>query len=196
MLPFWILFLGDSTMRQLASMAVTDLNGTLGDPSWPGVDHRIKSGCVSPEKTGSHGCLRDWMNDYYRVTFIFQTRTNGIEWLHDQLFTPSNQPDLVVVSPGAWDLYKGRWQRGQISEWLELVRELHPNTHAVAQTICNAASPTATAVKILNREMRETLGDTCYHHRQSVELDQCQGFHLGPVDVNRSWTELRQSLSI
>jgi hypothetical protein len=209
----WVYLLGDSSIRMFNAAAISLINGTLEDPRFGSYLTHDKGGCTD-ESNGASGCLREYidMENKIRLSYTFKTYVSQEATTMENLISPSQQPDVILLGTGAWDGYSktmggsdgsskkmGGTEAGNAT--IALVREmmdLHPSTDFVLATLVSCHLQFQRYAFAYNAEIRRhiptldqrrvQLLDREPSTRHGVRSRSCEGWHaygnivLGHVD--------------
>ena len=120
----WVYLVGDSSFRMLTAAFVERLNGTLEDPQFGSYMVHDKGGCTAEEDGAKgFGCLREYISWEHgvRLTFTFKTIAAQPTAVLDHLVTVSAQPDVFVLTTGAWDKSYGHQITETVRETIKWV---------------------------------------------------------------------------
>ena len=202
----WVYILGDSSLRMFNGALISLLNGTLDDPRFGSYMIHDKGSCEGEASPKGGGCLREYidMQNRIRLTFTFKTFVGQKAISMENLISPSQQPDVVVLATGAWDKYhkiQTGPQAGNATICLlkEMMRQ-YPRTDFVVATLISCHRRFRPFALAYNNELRRQLPSLSKRGRRVYLLDRepstikvrnatlCEGWHayssivLGHVD--------------
>jgi hypothetical protein len=205
----WVYLLGDSSIRMFNAATISRLNGTLEDPRFGSYITHDKGGCTD-ESNGASGCLREYidMENKIRLSYTFKTYVSQDAPTMENLISPSQQPDVILLATGAWDGYSkamggsktmGGTEAGNATIALVLeMMDRHPSTDFVLATLVSCHLPFQKYAFAYNAEIRRHIPALDQRRVQlldrepstthGVRLRSCEGWHaygkivLGHVD--------------
>lgn len=212
----WVYLIGDSSTRMLFSALVQLVNdsSTLTDPYFP--NHRFCRHCESKteshaccqahvkglnwngeadeEAQGSQGSHdrwsyhREWTKFGTRIVFSFKTFADvPVSQAFQSQVTPSQQPDLLILQFGAWDIYHNHDLGETVAKGLAYIDhvKMHYSNPLVWLSLveCEPFRNISMAFNLMMEPHLQHLG-IAYFSRSATTRDlpnnmqeQCEGFH-------------------
>ena len=214
----WIFLLGDSSIRMFNAATISRLNGTLEDPRFGRYRMEVpdKGNCTRESNAGKSGCLREYidMENKIRLTYSFKTYLSQEATTMENLISPSQQPDVILLGTGAWDGSSNTMSGTEAgSATIALVRkmmDLYPSTDFVLATLVSCDRGWQRYAFAYNAEIRRRIPALDHQGRLQL-LDRepstrdarsrgsCEGWHaygnivLGHVDEFLNLVEFKFS---
>jgi hypothetical protein len=153
----WIYLVGDSSMRMFSGALISLLNGTLEDPRFGSFIIQDKGGCTAFDG----GCLREYIDfqTRIRVSYTFKTFVSQRATSMENLISPSQQPDIILLATGAWDGYKNRDKSGAAwgnatGDLLDQMMKDYPTSQIVVATLVSCYPTYKKIALTYNNELR------------------------------------------